>query len=257
MSDPISTDSTQAFIKTTFNPAMTADTVLAIVDSDGNPLAAYMSDRDYTVLTFSSPSLSSGASYSLYTDGTLNGTEDTHSPEGTSLYTSVSSYTGGTFLSNVTASTNPDNQPGGGDQPGPGGDTPPTPPSGEDNPPTPPNDVTPDPDDPSNDTPSNGGDNSSDNNTNDGDSTLVDGVPNDYLEDGETVILVEDNESVAVPSTSAYTVTYPSTGRSTKAESGSLRSTPSFAWAVSGCSAVALILYAVAERKKHAVRFQR
>ena len=91
MYDQISAESKQNFIALNFQKQQSANTLIAIVNSSNEVLAAYKTDRSYTNLIFSSPNLSKG-SYSVLRNGNITG----KSSDG--FYTDVTGYINGIKL---------------------------------------------------------------------------------------------------------------------------------------------------------------
>ncbi|MBQ7040993.1 carbohydrate-binding domain-containing protein [Candidatus Saccharibacteria bacterium] len=215
MSDQISQNSTQPSIMA--NLTGSSGTTVTIKDANNNAIVEYTPDRNYTVFVYSSPSLVSGNTYSIYLNDTLAAT--------------------------VTATSGQ----GGGVQPGPAPDdgARPTPPDGDNTPPTPPSDNNP----PATDGSTN--DQSSDGTTVDTvDQEVV------YTVDTDEVSVPSTSAYTASTSTTATIVTAPNTGRNSAGLTTS-KTAPAFAWAVSGLSATSLVAYTLINRKKHAVRFRR
>ena len=93
MLDQISNQSTQKYI--TFNVSGISDgTLVAILDSNNNAIAAYKTDRAYTKLVYSSADLDDGTYY-LYKEGNIIGIQLN------GFYSNVASYTNGTQLTSA------------------------------------------------------------------------------------------------------------------------------------------------------------
>ncbi len=88
MSDTISNESKQQFMKLSFAQQQAAETLICVTDKSSDPVMAFKSDRTYKVLTLSSPDLSDGTYY-VYRSGTIAGTENS------GLYTDIASYSNG------------------------------------------------------------------------------------------------------------------------------------------------------------------
>jgi len=61
--------STQGWVAATFATVQAAGTSVQIVSADGDVVATYTSDKEFSSLVFSSADVSSGATYSLAADG--------------------------------------------------------------------------------------------------------------------------------------------------------------------------------------------
>ena len=100
MSDAISNNSEQEFLKLNFQNQQEAETLICITTSDGTPIMAFKSDRTFKTLTYSSPSLTK-QTYNVYKNGTIEGTEEN------GLYTNIESYSGGTLQQWTSGSGQP------------------------------------------------------------------------------------------------------------------------------------------------------
>lgn len=89
MSDTISNESKQQFMKLNFAQKNTADSIVCVTDTKNNPVIAFKSDRAYSVLTLSTPDFKDGTYY-VYKDGNIQGTNSY------GLYTEITSYSDGT-----------------------------------------------------------------------------------------------------------------------------------------------------------------
>ena len=89
MADSVNSDSKQNYLQLNFNSKVAEDTLIAITDKEGNAKVAFKSDRNYTILTISSPDLET-ENITVYEGGTIEG----ESQNG--LYTNITSYTKGT-----------------------------------------------------------------------------------------------------------------------------------------------------------------
>lgn len=89
MADEVSNDSKQQFIQLQFIDKVEKDNLITITDKDKNPIVAFITDRDYTVLTLSTSEISS-ENYLVYEGGTIEGINEN------GLYTKITSYTEGT-----------------------------------------------------------------------------------------------------------------------------------------------------------------
>ena len=65
--------STQGWVAMTFTSSSPAGTVVHIVAADGQVVASFTASKAFTSLVYSSAEISSGASYSVYTSGTVSG----------------------------------------------------------------------------------------------------------------------------------------------------------------------------------------
>lgn len=91
MVDSISSESKQNFAVFSFGSKVEADTLITLLDENENVVMSYKTDRTFTNLVYSSPNLKQGT-YTLYKDGTIQGTETN------GFYTQVTSYSKGTQL---------------------------------------------------------------------------------------------------------------------------------------------------------------
>ena len=89
MYDQISNESKQNFLVLSFKEQI--DSLLTILDSNFQPFLAYLTDRTYTNLVYSSSNLVNGTYY-LYKGGKIEGTEQN------GIYSNITSYTKGTQL---------------------------------------------------------------------------------------------------------------------------------------------------------------
>lgn len=89
MADSVNSDSKQNYLQLNFNSKIAEDTLITILDKDENAQVAFSSDRNYTILTISTPDLEK-ENITVYEGGTIEG----KSKNG--LYTSITSYTKGT-----------------------------------------------------------------------------------------------------------------------------------------------------------------
>ncbi|MDY7224450.1 carbohydrate-binding domain-containing protein [Halalkalibacterium halodurans] len=83
-----SEQSTQPSILMTYSAVQAAGTVVHLEDQDGNTVVTFAPEKDYQAILISSPNLSEGSSYTLYSGGNAIGTEEN------GLYTE-GSYEGG------------------------------------------------------------------------------------------------------------------------------------------------------------------
>lgn len=86
MADSISKDSKQSFMQVQFKDEVTKDTLITILDKDKTPITAFKTDRNYRVLTISTPEFTSDTKY-VYEGGSVEGTSEN------GLYTNITSYT--------------------------------------------------------------------------------------------------------------------------------------------------------------------
>lgn len=93
MSDDIENDSKQGFITLQFANTIEKGTLIAILDKDENPIVAFEADRNYRILTLSTPKIEN-SNYYVYEGGKINGTSEN------GLYTEITSYTKGTQQKN-------------------------------------------------------------------------------------------------------------------------------------------------------------
>lgn len=89
MTEAMSTSSSQYGLKITSSSRINANTIFNIQDSDGNNLVTFKPVRNYSSIIFSSPALQNGKSYTIYTGGNSNGSDNC------GLY-SGGTYSGGT-----------------------------------------------------------------------------------------------------------------------------------------------------------------
>ncbi len=108
--------SSQASLLLNFSSTLQAGTLVAILNSQGQPVLTFAPNKQYQSLAFSSPDLEQGASYTVYTGGSSSGTA-TNGLYLDGVYTPGTQYTGFTASSVVT-------QLGGGGMPGGGGGRP-------------------------------------------------------------------------------------------------------------------------------------
>ena len=88
MYDMIETESKQDFILIPFGEKIKEGTLITVVNEKDEPVIAFETERDYTILTISNPELRRGV-YSIYKGGTIAG-EATNG-----LYSNITSYTKG------------------------------------------------------------------------------------------------------------------------------------------------------------------
>lgn len=98
MTQAPSTSSAQKSIRLFFNSALSAGTLFNIQDENGNSLATFKPERNYSALVFSSADLTTGKTYKIYTGGTSTGTA------GNGLHAG-GTYSGGTLKKSFTIST--------------------------------------------------------------------------------------------------------------------------------------------------------
>ena len=67
--DEASTESQQLYLQLSFAATQPAGAVLSIQDPDGNELLSYTAEREFSSVTYSSPSLAQDTAYSLWIDG--------------------------------------------------------------------------------------------------------------------------------------------------------------------------------------------
>ncbi len=89
MADSVSSDSKQNYLQLNFNSKVAEETLITILDKTQNAQVAFKSDRNYTILTISTPNLET-EDITVYEGGTIEG----ESKNG--LYTNITSYTKGT-----------------------------------------------------------------------------------------------------------------------------------------------------------------
>lgn len=98
MTQAPSTTSAQYSVKATTTSSVAAGTLFHIQDASGNDLVTFKPTRSYYSVVFSSASLKSGSTYSIYTGGTSTGTNTN------GLYNG-GTYSGGTFKKSFTVSS--------------------------------------------------------------------------------------------------------------------------------------------------------
>ncbi|HPR33532.1 MAG TPA: carbohydrate-binding domain-containing protein, partial [Prolixibacteraceae bacterium] len=91
------TSSLQCCIKATTSTRVAANTLFNLQDANGVNLVSFQPVRNYYSVIYSSPKLEKGASYSIYTGGTISGS-------GNNGYYSGGSYSGGTKKKTFTLS---------------------------------------------------------------------------------------------------------------------------------------------------------
>ena len=89
MYEEISEESAQSHAQFYFAQKQEGGIPLVITDADGNYVLAYTPVNDYTILEFSLPDMTDGATYHLYRGGTITGTITN------GIYTQIDSYEGG------------------------------------------------------------------------------------------------------------------------------------------------------------------
>lgn len=99
MYDKISSDSKQNVAVLSFGSRPTENTLITLLNSDEKGIFSYKTDRTYSYLIYSSPSLTEGE-YTLYKDGNITGEEKN------GYYTSISLYETGVTLAYSTTETN-------------------------------------------------------------------------------------------------------------------------------------------------------
>lgn len=98
MTYPPSTTSTQRCVLAKTTTSIAAGTLFHVQDASGNDIVTFQPVRRYYSMIFSSSSLQSGGSYSIYTGGTCTGTNNN------GLYTG-GTYSGGTFRKTFSISS--------------------------------------------------------------------------------------------------------------------------------------------------------
>lgn len=89
MFEEVSDASEQAFMQMQFKDKITKGTLIAILDENKNPEIAFRTNKEYSILTVSSPKIKNGEHY-VYEGGNIQGTNEN------GLYTTITSYDGGT-----------------------------------------------------------------------------------------------------------------------------------------------------------------
>lgn len=116
-------ESTQSSISLTFTETQAANTIVQIVDKDGNTVLAFAPSKEFSNLVISTPNLVSGDTYTVYTGSKITGNQTD------GLY-EVQSFTAGETVTDITlentvnywgSSGNTMGGPGGGQGGGPGG----------------------------------------------------------------------------------------------------------------------------------------
>lgn len=90
--------SSQSVVLANLDTVQSAGTLVHIAGADGETLLTYAPSMDYQSIVFSSPQLTSGATYTVYTGGSVSGTEDG------GLYTDAT-YTAGDEQASFTVSS--------------------------------------------------------------------------------------------------------------------------------------------------------
>lgn len=88
MADGINSGSKQKYLQKTLTNKVSKDTLITITDKQDNPLAAFKADRSYSVLTISTPEITT-EDVTIYEGGTIDG-EETNG-----LYTKINLYAKG------------------------------------------------------------------------------------------------------------------------------------------------------------------
>lgn len=91
-------DSSQSTIAMTFSQAQQAGTLVHLQDSDGNTIMTFAPSKNYQSVVISSPKLTQGGSYTLYTGGSSTGSD------ADGMYTD-GAYTGGTKVTDFEISS--------------------------------------------------------------------------------------------------------------------------------------------------------
>lgn len=89
MVDSVSTDSSQEFMQLQFKSKVSKNELITITDENKEPIIAFKTDRQYSVLTISSPDFTDEEHF-VYEGGSIEGTNEN------GLYTKITSYTLGT-----------------------------------------------------------------------------------------------------------------------------------------------------------------
>lgn len=89
MADTVSKDSKQNFLQLQFKNKISKNSLITITDKNKNPITAFETDREYSILTISVPELV-GEEINVYEGGEVEGTSQN------GLYTNITSYTLGT-----------------------------------------------------------------------------------------------------------------------------------------------------------------
>ena len=97
MADAVSKDSKQNFLQLQFKNKISKNSLITITDKNKNPITAFETNREYSILTISVPELV-GEEINVYEGGEVEGTSQN------GLYTNITSYTLGTEKEYNTAS---------------------------------------------------------------------------------------------------------------------------------------------------------
>ena len=97
MADTVSKDSKQNFLQLQFKNKISKNSLITITDKNKNPITAFETNREYSILTISVPELV-GEEINVYEGGEVEGTSQN------GLYTNITSYTLGTEKEYNTAS---------------------------------------------------------------------------------------------------------------------------------------------------------
>jgi hypothetical protein len=89
MGDTVNSDSKQTFKQFQFNEKVSKGDLITITDADNNTIVAFMSDREYSILTISTKDLVDEVN--VYEGGSIKGTNEN------GLYTKITSYEEGTI----------------------------------------------------------------------------------------------------------------------------------------------------------------
>lgn len=101
MAQAPSTSSTQYSVLVNLTSSQQATTPISIINTDGNQVLSFKSDKTYQSLIFSSPEITSGQSYNVYLGGSCSGALTDGIYEG-GTYTAGTKYTTFTVSSTVT-----------------------------------------------------------------------------------------------------------------------------------------------------------
>ena len=82
----ITTNSTQKLLQLTFSQSQTSGNIIFITDTNGNPVIAFETDRNFKILDYSSPNMS-GQTYYVFVGDSVTGTNSN------GFYTNITGYT--------------------------------------------------------------------------------------------------------------------------------------------------------------------
>ncbi len=96
MTQAPNTSSSQRSVYVKSSASISASTLFHVQDASGNNILTFQAVRNYYSVIFSSPALTTGSTYSIYTGGNCTGTSNN------GLFSNDETYSGGTFKKNFT-----------------------------------------------------------------------------------------------------------------------------------------------------------